>query len=83
MNRSPGWLQVSKLAEAICNDSFFTYVNLLYPVQTVALSSVILAAMRYKYLTPLQHYSRTTLENGEGASALDGLEFNFEGCFQL
>ena len=83
MNRSPGWLQVSKLAEAICNDSFFTYVNLLYPVQTVALSSVILAAIRYKYLTPFQQNTKTTVENGESVSATDGLEFNFEGCFQL
>ena len=83
MNRSPGWLQVSKLAEAICNDSFFTYVNLLYPVQTVALSSVILAAIRYKYLVPFQQSTRTTVENSEDGSAPSGLEFNFEGCFQL
>lgn len=44
--------QVSSLisvATAICNDSFFTHANLVFPVQTVALSAVLLAAQRYKY----------------------------------
>ena len=45
--------QVCKLAEAICNDSFFTYANLLYPVQTVSLAGVLMAASKYKYQTPL------------------------------
>ena len=46
-------MQVSKIAEAIANDSFFTYVNLLYPVQTVSLATVLLGATRYNYITPL------------------------------
>ncbi len=45
---------IQNMASAICNDSFYTYVNLLFPVQTVALSTVLLAAQRYKIVTPLQ-----------------------------
>ena len=48
-------------------------MNLLYPVQTVALASVLLAATRYKYKTPLQQ------ETAAGSS----FDFNFEGCFNL
>ena len=61
--------QLTRLAEAICNDSFFTYVNLLYTVQTVALAAVLLAAAKYKYPTPL--------------SDSEQIRFNFEGCFML
>ena len=48
-----GFNQVSRFAEAIGNDSFYTFANLLYPVQTIALTSVLMAATRYKYKTPL------------------------------
>ena len=54
MNGSEKWQPIFKLAEAICNDSLFTYVNVLYSKQTVALSSVILAATRLKYQIPFQ-----------------------------
>ena len=43
---------MGRLADAIANDSFMTYANVLYSVQTVALSAVLLAATRYKLLTP-------------------------------
>ena len=67
MFQNQSYQQVCKLADAICNDSFFTHANLLFPVQTVALSGVLLAASRFKYITPMQK----------------GHEFNFNGCFHL
>lgn len=47
------YTQVQKCADAIANDSFFTYANVLYSVQTVSLSCVLLAAARYKHVTPM------------------------------
>lgn len=47
-----GFQNVSKCADAIANDSFMTYVNLLFNVQTVALASVMMAAARYKHPLP-------------------------------
>ena len=64
-----GAAQVAKLAEAISNDSFFTCVNLLYPVQTVALAAVLLSATRFKNPTPLSESSSSS--------------FCFDGCFHL
>ena len=52
--------QVQKCADAIANDSFFTYVNVLYPIQTVALACVLMAAARYKHATPLQATSNSS-----------------------
>ena len=45
--------QVMKCADAIANDSFFTYANVLFTTQTVALACVLLAAARYKHVTPM------------------------------
>lgn len=67
LNGSLAYQQVGKLAEAICNDSFFTYANLLFSVQTVGLAAVLIAATRYKFPSPM---SQT-------------IHFNFDGCFHL
>ena len=39
--------------KAIANDSFATYVNILFPLQTVALACVLLAAAKCKFPLPL------------------------------
>ena len=43
---------LQKFGEAVANDSYFTYVNLTYPIQTVALACVLLASARYQYQVP-------------------------------
>ena len=64
---SLAYQQVGNLAEAISNDSFFTYANLLFPVHTVALAAVLLAAARQRLPSPLSQAAG----------------FNFEGCFAI
>lgn len=44
---------IVKFGEAIANDSFFTYANILYSVQTVALASVFVASARYAHPLPI------------------------------
>ena len=43
---------IVKFAEAVSNDTIFTYVNLLYSVQTVALACVLLGSARYSHPVP-------------------------------
>jgi len=65
---------VLRCADAIANDSFLTYVNVLYSVQTVALACVCLAAARFKHPLPVQ-----LLETTESDPITP--PFNFEGVF--
>ena len=68
-NYHGNFAQIEKCATAIANDSFFTYINCLYNVQTVALACVFLAASRYKFITPMTEDST--------------IQFNFDGCFHM
>lgn len=46
-----------KTANAICNDSFSTYLPLILPIQTVALAAVLMSAAKFKEHLPSQHDS--------------------------
>lgn len=41
-----------KFGEAVANDSYYTLANIIFPVQTVALSCVLIASGRYGHPIP-------------------------------
>jgi hypothetical protein len=43
---------IIKFANSVCNDSFYTFVNLLYSSQAVAVACILFAAMRFNQPTP-------------------------------